>query len=67
MKSRVNTMCHRALGRAFALAVLAVACAGALEADSSAPATGHAFRFDGLAPHLAWRYGAWVAKGPRIV
>ena len=67
MKSRVNERCHRTLGHAFALAVLAVACAGALRADSSAPATGHEFRFDGLAVHLARRYGVWMAKGPRVV
>ena len=65
MNSRASDMRHRILGSASALAMLAVACAGALRANPPAPATeGSESR---LAPHLAWRYGAWVSKGPRIV
>ena len=67
MESHAIDMRNSVFGHAFALAVLAVACAGALRADSSAPATGHEFRFDLLASHLARRYGVWMVKGPRVV
>lgn len=65
MESHAIDMRNSVFGHAFALAVLSVACVGTLRADTPTPAAEVAeFR---LAPNLAWRYGAWVAKGPRIV
>ena len=65
MESYAIDMRTSVFGHAFALAVLSVACVGTLRADTPTPAAEVAeFR---LAPNLAWRYGAWVAKGPRIV
>ena len=65
MESHAIDMRNSVFGHAFALAVLSVACVGTLRSDTPTPAAEVAeFR---LAPNLAWRYGAWVAKGPRIV
>ena len=65
MEGHAIDMRNSVFGHAFALAVLSVACVGTLRADTPTPAAEVAeFR---LAPNLAWRYGAWVAKGPRIV
>ena len=65
MESHAIDMRNSVFGHAFALAVLSVACVGTLRADTPTPAAEVAeFR---LAPHLARRYGAWVAKGPRVV
>ena len=65
MESHAIDMRNSVFGHAFALAVLSVACVGTLRADTPTPAAEVAeFRLD---PYLAWRYGAWVAKGPRIV
>ena len=65
MESHAIDMRNSVFGHAFALAVLSVACVGTLRADTPTPAAEVAE--SRLAPNLAWRYGAWVAKGPRIV